>query len=47
MTIVASLHNGDYKNLICRAAGVTVGPISTHSHFTENILRAGLNYQFH
>jgi outer membrane immunogenic protein len=26
---------------------VTAGPVTTHSHFTDGILRAGLNYQFH
>jgi outer membrane immunogenic protein len=25
----------------------TSGPVTTHSHFTDGILRAGLNYQFH
>jgi outer membrane immunogenic protein len=25
----------------------TAGPVTTHSHFTDGILRAGLNYQFH
>jgi outer membrane immunogenic protein len=25
----------------------TGGQLSTHSHFTDGILRAGLNYQFH
>ena len=25
----------------------TAGPFTTHSHFTDNILRVGLNYQFH
>jgi outer membrane immunogenic protein len=25
----------------------TAGPVTTHSHFTDNILRVGLNYQFH
>jgi hypothetical protein len=23
------------------------GTITTHTHFTDNIVRAGLNYQFH
>jgi hypothetical protein len=23
------------------------GQVTTHSHFTDGILRAGLNYQFH
>jgi hypothetical protein len=27
--------------------GLTVGSVTTHSHFTDNIVRAGLNYQFH
>jgi outer membrane immunogenic protein len=26
---------------------VTAGPVATHTHFTDTILRAGLNYQFH
>jgi hypothetical protein len=26
---------------------VTAGPVTTHTHFTDTILRAGLNYQFH
>ena len=26
---------------------VTTGTISTHTHFTDNIVRVGLNYQFH
>jgi outer membrane immunogenic protein len=25
----------------------TAGPVHTHTHFTDTILRAGLNYQFH
>jgi outer membrane immunogenic protein len=28
-------------------AAPTAGPVTTHSHFTDGILRAGLNYQFH
>jgi len=27
--------------------GLTVGQVTTHSHFTDGILRVGLNYQFH
>jgi outer membrane immunogenic protein len=27
--------------------GVTGGGVSTHTHFTDNIVRVGLNYQFH
>jgi hypothetical protein len=23
------------------------GPMTTHTHFTDNIVRVGLNYQFH
>ena len=23
------------------------GPFTTHTHFTDNIVRVGLNYQFH
>jgi hypothetical protein len=26
---------------------VTGGPVATHSHFTDWILRGGLKYQFH
>jgi hypothetical protein len=26
---------------------LTAGPVHTHTHFTDTILRAGLNYQFH
>jgi hypothetical protein len=26
---------------------VTGGQVATHTHFTDGILRAGLNYQFH
>jgi hypothetical protein len=26
---------------------VTAGTFTTHTHFTENIVRVGLNYQFH
>ncbi len=26
---------------------VQAGPVATHSHFTDWILRAGVNYQFH
>jgi outer membrane immunogenic protein len=26
---------------------MTAGPVATHTHFTDTILRAGLNYQFH
>jgi outer membrane immunogenic protein len=26
---------------------VTAGPVATHTHFTDTILRVGLNYQFH
>jgi hypothetical protein len=29
------------------AAIVTTGTISTDTHFTDNIVRVGLNYQFH
>jgi outer membrane immunogenic protein len=25
----------------------TGGQVTTHTHFTDTILRAGLNYQFH
>ena len=25
----------------------TAGPVHTHTHFTDGILRGGLNYQFH
>jgi opacity protein-like surface antigen len=25
---------------------LTTGPVTTHSHFTDGILRAGLNYKF-
>jgi len=25
----------------------TSGPVHTHTHFTDTILRAGLSYQFH
>jgi outer membrane immunogenic protein len=28
-------------------SSVTGGQITTHTHFTDNIIRAGLNYQFH
>ena len=28
-------------------ATTTAGPVTTHTHFTDGILRAGLNYQFH
>jgi len=27
--------------------GVAGGQVNTHSHFTDGILRGGLNYQFH
>jgi hypothetical protein len=26
---------------------LTAGPAATHTHFTDTVLRAGLNYQFH
>jgi outer membrane immunogenic protein len=26
---------------------VTEGPVTTHTHFTDGILRAGLNYKFY
>jgi hypothetical protein len=26
---------------------LTAGPVTTHSHFTDGILRAGLNYKFY
>jgi opacity protein-like surface antigen len=26
---------------------VTAGTFTTHTHFTDNIVRVGLNYQFH
>jgi hypothetical protein len=26
---------------------VTAGPVATNSHFTDGILRAGLNYKFY
>jgi outer membrane immunogenic protein len=29
------------------AVSVTGGQVTTHTHFTDAIVRAGLNYQFH
>jgi len=26
---------------------IAAGTITTHTHFTDNIVRVGLNYQFH
>ena len=26
---------------------LTTGTLTTHTHFTDNIVRVGLNYQFH
>jgi opacity protein-like surface antigen len=26
---------------------LTAGPVHTHTHFTDTIIRAGLSYQFH
>jgi outer membrane immunogenic protein len=34
-------------NLCVGPVPVTGGQVATHSHFTDTILRAGLNYQFH
>jgi hypothetical protein len=28
-------------------ASTATGTITTHTHFTDNIVRVGLNYQFH
>jgi outer membrane immunogenic protein len=33
-------------NLGTIGASTTAGPVSTHSHFTDGILRGGLNYKF-
>ena len=29
------------------SASATGGPVSAHTHFTDGIMRVGLNYQFH
>jgi opacity protein-like surface antigen len=39
-----SLDDTDSVEAITGASG---GQIHTHTHFTDNIIRAGLNYQFH
>jgi hypothetical protein len=28
-------------------SSLTTGPVTTHTHFTDGILRAGLNYKFY
>jgi hypothetical protein len=30
----------------CTPCAITAGQATTHSHFTDGILRAGLNYKF-
>jgi hypothetical protein len=34
-------------NAIAKVTGATGGEIHTHTHFTDNIIRLGVNYQFH
>ena len=41
---LGSLDDPDVLGLV---TGATGGQIFTHTHFTDGILRAGLNYQFH
>ena len=36
-----------YMDLGTLSNSVSGGQIITHTHFTDSILRAGLNYQFH
>jgi outer membrane immunogenic protein len=31
----------------CTPCAITAGQATTHTHFTDWILRAGVNYQFH
>jgi hypothetical protein len=42
-SVVPSLTSG-FGGLTLTATG---GPVTTHSHFTDGILRAGLNYKFY
>ena len=37
----------DCGNSIIPGTHFTGGQVTTHTHFTDTILRAGLNYQFH
>jgi outer membrane immunogenic protein len=34
-------------SMLGRTFSVTAGPVTTHTHFTDAIIRVGLNYQFH
>ncbi|HEV2716548.1 MAG TPA: hypothetical protein VGU64_14900 [Terriglobales bacterium] len=34
-------------SLALAATSPITGTINTHTHFTDNIVRVGLNYQFH
>ncbi len=37
----------DDTDSVGRITGTSGGQIFTHTHFTDNVIRAGLNYQFH
>ena len=39
--------SGVFPIIIPGGATVTGGQVTTHSHFTDSILRLGVNYQFH
>jgi outer membrane immunogenic protein len=38
---------GSVGSLATNGFTLTAGPVHTHTHFTDTILRVGLNYQFH
>jgi outer membrane immunogenic protein len=46
-TLDATGSGGAVTGTVGFTTSVTAGPVTTHSHFTDGILRAGLNYQFH
>jgi hypothetical protein len=43
-TDLGSLEDTD---AVAEVTGASGGQIHTHTHFTDNIIRLGLNYQFH
>jgi hypothetical protein len=38
---------GVTSSIFTLVAGVTGGQVTTHTHFTDGILRGGLNYKFY
>jgi len=45
---LGTLDDNDISCVVaCKVTGVTGGQVITHTHFTDGILRAGLNYKFY